>query len=154
MRQPSGVGTPIAQRSASGSSAIAISASTSAASLQQRVDGAGLLRVGEGHRGEVRIGRELALDDVHVGEPGVHQRVQSRTHRPPRATASAPPAPTRCVVPDVGRTLDVVLNHLDAGRLARAVGDLVGVRAPRAMARSISRSVGGTIGNPPSKYTL
>ncbi len=94
--------------------------------LQQRVDRAGLLRVGERHRGEVRIGRELALNDVHVGEPGPHQGVHHElaTHTVQRRQRH----PHRPVcVPDLGRTIDVVLNLLDARRFDGPPRDLVGI---------------------------
>ena len=54
---------------------MAISASTSAASFSSSSVAPGSSGFGNGHGGKVRVGRELALDDVHVGQSGPHERV-------------------------------------------------------------------------------
>ena len=43
---------------------------------QQRVGGAGLFGVGEGHRREVGVGAELVCDGVHIVEAGQMQCAQ------------------------------------------------------------------------------
>ena len=94
--------------------------------VEQRVDRAGLLRIREGHRGKVRIGRELALDDMHVREPCLHQRVHCElTTHPVQRSQGHSNRPVG--VPDLGRTLDVVLNHLDTRWLDGPPRDLIGV---------------------------
>ena len=108
MRQPLGVGMPTAHRSASGSSAMATSASTSRGQREQQIGRAGLLRVRERDGREVGVGAncsatvwtsvmpasrsashgDLAADAVHRRQchPHVTRCVRARLPRRARAT--------------------------------------------------------------------
>ena len=68
--------TATAHRSASGSLASTRSGRTARGDLERGVDGAGLLGVGEGDRGEVRVGVLLARHRRRGGEAGPGEDVQ------------------------------------------------------------------------------
>ena len=118
--------------------------------LQQRVDGAGSSGLGNGTVGKSGSGANwlsTTCTSVRPARTSASQRelaahpVQRRQRHPHRFRR----------VPDVGRAIDVALDLVDTRRfdgLARAISSAWGACA---MAASISRSVGGTIGNPPSK---
>jgi hypothetical protein len=68
----------------------------------------------------------LVLDDVHIGEPGPHQRVhrelaayavQRRQRHPHLSVRASHP----------GRPLDVMLDRIDTGRCDTTTRDFVGV---------------------------
>jgi hypothetical protein len=108
--------------------------------LQQGVGGAGLLRVGEGHRRERRVGRGLGRDHVHVGEArpmqGEHGRLAADAVQ--RGQRDAQPAGPAARQP--GDPVQVGLAHVDG---SGGDADRHGHRGRRGGDRGLDLGVGG-----------